>query len=194
MQVKFYKACCLPEITNSDYEGEIKKFGDKVYIRTVPDVTINTYTKGKKLSYEHLESADIELDIDKGKDYAFECDDVDKYQSDLALLDQWSGDAGQQMKISIETGFWADSGIYAGMHASNTGATAGVTSGGFNIGASTAPVQITKANILDYLVDCGTVLDEQNVPRTDRWFVLPMWMAGMIAKSDQKRSHSVAMR
>ena len=176
----------MPEITNSDYEGEIKKFGDKVYIRTIPDVTINTYTKGKKLTYEHLESADIELDIDKGKDFAFECDDVDKFQSDLALLDDWSGDAAEQMRVKIETDFWEDSEIYAGMHASNTGATAGVKSSAFNIGVSTAPVQITKANILDYIVDCGTVLDEQDVPRTERWFVIPMWMAGMIAKSDLK--------
>jgi len=35
-------------------------------------------------------------------------------------------------------------------------------------------------------VDCGTVLDEQNVPETGRWFVIPTWMAGMIKKSDVK--------
>jgi len=186
LQVKWYNATCLPEICNSDYEGEIKDSGDKVYIRTVPSVTVNTYTKGLALSYEHLEQADLELDIDKGKYFAFAIDDVDKFQSDLALMDKWSTDASQQMKISIETGFWSDSAIYAGMATYNTGATAGYKSNSFNLGASTAPVQVTKTNIIDYLVDCGTCLDEYDVPRTDRWFVMPMWMSGLIDKSDLK--------
>jgi hypothetical protein len=30
------------------------------------------------------------------------------------------------------------------------------------------------------------VLDEQNVPETGRWFVIPTWAAGMIKKSDLK--------
>ena len=124
--------------------------------------------------------------IDKGKRWRITLDDVIKVQTDLPLLNQWTDDAGMQMKISIETSFFADSGIYAGMHASNTGLTAGVKSASFNIGTTGAPVQVTDANVLDYIVDCGTVLDEQNVPEQGRWFVIPTWMAGLIKKSDLK--------
>jgi hypothetical protein len=40
--------------------------------------------------------------------------------------------------------------------------------------------------VIDLLVDLGTVLDEQNVPETDRFMVIPAKMAGIIKKSDLK--------
>jgi len=43
LQAKFYSKSILPEISNTDYEGEISGQGDKVIIRTVPAVTINDY-------------------------------------------------------------------------------------------------------------------------------------------------------
>ena len=41
LQMKFYKSTVLSEITNNDWEGEIKNSGDKVYIRTIPTITIS---------------------------------------------------------------------------------------------------------------------------------------------------------
>jgi hypothetical protein len=181
---KFYKATVYAEISNTEYEGEIKNVGDKVVIRTTPDITINTYVKGQKLVYERPESDSTELTIDYAKYFAFECDDIDAYQTDIALMDKWSDDAAQQLKISIESGIFTA--IYDSASAYNKGITAGKESAGFNLGTSAAPVQITKANVIDYLVDCGTVLDETNRPDTDRWIVIPSWMAGMLKKSDLK--------
>jgi len=43
--VKFYDATVLPQISNTDYEGEIKNQGDKVYIRTRGSVTIKKYSR-----------------------------------------------------------------------------------------------------------------------------------------------------
>lgn len=184
MVVKFYKSTCLSEISNTDYEGEIKDVGDTVIIRSTPTIAINDYYKGQKLSYETPESTPVELLIDKAKYWAFGCDDIDVYQADIKLLENWSMDAAEQMKIGIEENVWDN--IYDDMSSSNTGATAGAISSSFDLGASTAPVQVTKANVLDYIIDCGVVLDEQNVPETDRWFVIPAWMAGLIKKSDLK--------
>jgi hypothetical protein len=42
--------------------------------------------------------------------------------------------------------------------------------------------------VLDYIVDAGTCLDEQNIPETGRWFVIPPWVAGMIKKSDLREA------
>ena len=89
-----------------------------------------------------------------------------------------------QMKIAIETSFLST--IYSDVHASNKGATAGAKTSAFDLGASGAPEQITKTNVLDYIIDCGSVLDEQNIPETGRWMVIPVWMSGMIKKSDLK--------
>ena len=184
--VKWYDSTLLPKITNSDYEGMIKKQGDTVILRSIASVTIEDHNIGDSFTYERPTSTPLTMLIDKGKRWRIALDDVIKVQTDQPLLNQWTDDAGMQMKISIETSFFADSGIYAGMHASNTGLTAGVKSASFNLGTTGAPVQVTDANVLDYIVDCGTVLDEQNVPEQGRWFVIPTWMAGLIKKSDLK--------
>ena len=169
--VKFYDASIVPAITNTDYEGEIKKMGEKVRIRTTPDVTIRNYQKGGTLSYETLTPGTIDLDIDKAKYFALQIDDIDAFQSDYGVMEDWTQDASEQMKIEIDTGFLAD--VPADAHASNQGATAGRLSGDINLGANAAALGITKTNVLEWIVDMGTVLDEQNVPETDRKLVVP---------------------
>ncbi len=168
------------------YQGEIKNQGDTVYIRQIGDVTINDYTKGQKLTYERLESTDVELLIDKAKYFAFTCDDIDAYQSDIKLMNEWSSDAAEQMKITIDGAVLTAMTTDSNLHTSNKGASAGLISTSFNLGASGAPAQITKANVIEYILDAGTVLDEQNVPEEGRWMVIPSWMANLIKKSDLK--------
>ncbi len=182
--VKFYAATVLAAISNTDYEGEIKDKGDKVIIRTVPDITIRDYSKNQTLIIQRPEAPNKELEIDKAKYFNFICDDIDKHQTDIPLMNSWSDDAGQQMKITVDTGVLAD--IYADAHASNKGASAGAISGDINLGATGSPVAITSADILTLIVNAGTVLDEQNVPETQRAVVIPAWMAGMIKLSDLK--------
>ena len=167
--IKFYSRTVYGTIANTDYEGEIKAFGDTVIIRTTPNIDIKDYFKGMKLVYDVYESEKVTLKIDKGKYWAFGVDDVDKRQSDLPYVDKWSDDASQQMKIKIDTGILAD--IYADVPAANKGATAGASSASYNLGASGAAniIAITKANVIDYIVDCEAVLTEQNLPETDRW-------------------------
>ena len=181
---KLYEATVLGDIANTDYEGEISAYGDKVYIRTVPDITISDYNKGQDLTYETPESDSVELRIDRGKFFAFGVDSVDKFQSDLDLLNDWSRDASEQMKLAIDRDVLGS--IYGDADAANQGAAAGKLSGDINLGATGAPVGLTADNVIDYIVDLGTVLDEQNVPEEGRWLVLPSWMNGLIKKSDIK--------
>lgn len=181
---KFYSATVLAAISNTDYEGEIKDKGDKVIIRTVPDIVIRDYNKNQSLVIQRPESPNVELEIDHGKYFNFICDDIDKHQTDISLMESWSDDAGEQMKIVVDTGILAD--IYADASAYNKGATAGKKSGDINLGASGAPVSVTTVNILDLIVDAGTCLDEQDVPQTGRWAVIPAWFSGKIKKSDLK--------
>jgi hypothetical protein len=174
------------------YEGEIKDQGDTVIIRNSGSTTISDYQKGQKLNYERIESTAIELLIDKGKYFAFVCDDIDAYQSDIKLMNEWSKDASMQMKIAIDSALLTA--MSSGMDAHNTGIACGAISDSFNLGVSGAPVQVTKANVLEYIVDCGTVLDEQNVPEDERWMVIPSWFANCLKKSDQNRSPNVETR
>lgn len=181
---KFYKSTVFGDIASTDYEGEISKYGDKVHIRIVPDITISTYVIGQDLNYERPAAADVELDIDQGRSYSFVSNLVELKQSDLNYVEKFTDDAGQQMAINIDTAILA--GIYGDADSSNAGATAGKISSGFDMGTAASPEDVDKTNLLDYLVDMGSVLDEQNVPTTGRWVVLPAILCGMIKKGDLK--------
>lgn len=182
--VKFYASTVLAAISNTSYEGEIRNSGDTVHIRTTPTLTVRDYVKGQALTYETPEPELVDLLIDKGRYWGFTTDDVDRAQANYAYVEDWTADAAQQLKISIDTQVLAD--IYADAHADNKGTAAGAISSAFNLGATGSPLQLTKTNILDTIVDCGTVLDEQNVPDTDRFMVLPAWAIGMMKQSDLK--------
>lgn len=182
--VKFYAATCLSEITNNDWEGEIKSQGDRVHIRTAPDVTIRDYQKGQNLTNEVPESPPIELVVDKAKYFSVIVDDIDKAQADVKLMDMFSTDAGEKMKITIEKQVLGA--VYADAHAKNKGATAGKESGDINLGTEAAAVVVTKDNVVDKILDCGLALDEQNVPETGRFIVIPPWMGKLIKSSDLK--------
>lgn len=180
----FYDSTVLSAITNTDYEGEIRNYGDTVNIRTTPELTIRDYSKGMTLTVENPDKAKLQLIIDKGEYFAAVEDDVDKIQADINLMDTWSKDASERMKIKIDTRVLAA--MPAGVATANKGATAGRISANINLGVTATPVAITKTNVLEYLVDLGTVLDEANCPESNRWVVIPAKMAGMIKKSDLK--------
>jgi len=86
--------------------------------------------------------------------------------------------------ISIDTNVLAN--IYSDADSDNKGTTAGAGSSGYSMGVTGTPLLIDKDNILDVIVDMGSILDEQNVPQTQRWVVLPPLFCGMIKKSDLK--------
>jgi len=181
---KFYRTTVFGDIANTDYEGTISNMGDKVTIRTRPDITIKNYQIGQDLDYENPTSTAVNLNIDQGKYFGFKINDVDAYQSDISLMNEFTDDATEQMKISIDTDVLGS--IYADVHGENAGNTAGAKSGSIALGSADTPLAVTKTNVLDWIVDMGTVLDEQEVPETGRWLLLPPWVVGMIKKSDLK--------
>ena len=180
----FYDATVLAAISNTDYEGEIRNMGDTVNIRTTPEITIKTYVKGQTLSVENPDKPKLQLVIDKGEYFACVEDDVDKVQSDINLMDTWSKDASERMKIKIDQRVLTD--VLPDISALNKGASAGRISANINLGTTASPVAVSKTNVLEYIVDIGTVLDEANAPEGDRFIIIPAKMAGLIKKSDLK--------
>lgn len=187
LQVKFYKSTVFGEIANTDWQGEIKSMGDKVHIRTVPNITINNYSSGATLANQVPTSTPLELNIDKGKYFAVIVDDVQEVQADVKLMDIFTNDAAEQMKIAIDSDVLGN--VYADAAAANKGATAGALSADINLGATGAPRAVSSTTVLDAILDCGQVLDEQNVPETGRFIVIPAWMAAFLKKSDLKQAY-----
>lgn len=170
LNAKFYAASVFGEIANTDWEGEIKGLGDKIVINNIPDITISTYTIGTSLTYAVPAPSTLELQIDKAKYFAFQVSDVIAHQSQPNMMDMFSNDAGQQMKISVDSNVLYNT--FQGAAAANVGATAGAKSASYNLGTDDAPVTLSAANVLSLLTSFAGVLDEQNVPETDRWLLI----------------------
>lgn len=184
MLVALYESTCLNSVANSNWEGELKKGGDTIIIRTLPEVTIRDRAKNGKVIIENLDSPSITLSIDYEKYFAFSIDRVDEFQSDLPLQQKFAEHASKEMNIAIEIAVFAD--IYADVHASNSGLTAGSVTSGYNMGVSGTPFAVTKANAYDKIVDMNSVLGEQFAAREMRWVVIPEAFANKLAKSDLK--------
>jgi hypothetical protein len=170
LNAKFFAASTFAAVANTNWEGEISSMGDKVIIQNPPSISINDYQVGMTLSYEVPEPDSIELAIDQGKYFGFQLNDVLAYQADYDLMNIFSDDAGQQLKVQIDTNCWA--GTFDQGAAANKGATAGVITGAYDLGTDAAPITLTKDNILTTILAMASVMDEQNVPEEGRFLVI----------------------
>jgi hypothetical protein len=167
LQAKFYSKSILPEISNTDYEGEISGQGDKVTVRTVPAVTINDYSGS--ITTQELTTAKVEMNIDKAKYYSFKVDDVLSAQADINMLEAASTDASEGMRIAVETDV---------LSSAVTGAT--------TIGAQTT---ITSSNILEEILTLSKTLDELNIPEEGRFIVLSPEFISMLKQSELRQAY-----
>ena len=195
---KFYDATVIGAIANTNYEGEIKNHGDKVIIRTKPSISIAAYTAEQALAVTRPSSNVVELNIDKGYYWNTVLDDVMEVQSDLNQMSMWADDASEQMKIQIDTevlAYMATDMVTLDTGDDNHNTTAGRISSNINLGDPTATTGVSVAivakgetgaqrNAIDFILDMGQVLDEQNIPETGRWLILPSWYATRIKKSE----------
>lgn len=191
---KFYASTVLAAISNTDYEGEIKAHGDKVHIRTKPTITIKTYLADAALEMERPQGNQVLLSIDQGQYFNTILDDVMSIQSDINLMSMWSDDAAEQMKIVIDRAVLL--GIKDQAAAANRGTTAGAITAAINLGVTGTPLALVAASptggqvdILDCMLRLGQALDEQNIPETGRWIVMPTWAAVLVKRSELRQAY-----
>ena len=182
LNAKFYKASVYGEIANTDWQGEISGMGDKVVINTAPTITVSPYTVGTNLTYQVPTPDTVELLIDKGFYFAFQINDVLAYQAKPDLMDMFAADAAEQMRIKIDSTVLYNTFTQAA--AANKGATAGAQSGSYNLGTDASPITLTATNVVQKVLELASVLDEQNVPDSDRWLIIDPATRALLFQSD----------
>ena len=182
---KFYQNTILSEVTNTDYEGELKSQGDTVRIRLAPSISIQDYTAGQSLNYEVPEPIFQDMQVNKGKYFGVQVNDVLAYQSDMELMNMFTEDAAKQLKISIENEVFFNSFVTEGPAAANEGATAGAISASYDLGTDVAPIdQSTAENVLNAILRMASVLDEQNVPEDGRFLIISPYDRHLLMQSN----------
>jgi N4-gp56 family major capsid protein len=166
-----------PGVINRDYEGEVTQ-GNTVYINQIGNPTIFDYTKNTDMpTAETLTSARTTMTIDQGKGFNFQIDDVDRAQTRPDLMDPAMARAAYMLS-DIED-------LYVG---TKMVAASGAAN---NIGNTTTPLVPTLGtftdplNVYNILVDCSTKLNQSNVPRDNRFVIIPPWYEGLLRK-DQR--------
>lgn len=179
---RYYTVSRWKNITNTDYEGEIKDSGDTVKIRRAPVLGVTKYTKGQSLSYQSVNIESTALTIDHGKYYAFITDDVSEHQMDIPYSAAIVDAVTEAMRVAIDAHILGS--IWASCSAANTGIAAGASSGLFNVGSAVAPITFNKSNAIDMITAARGVLTEQNIPENHEWFIIiPPWAEAEFLKS-----------
>lgn len=157
-----------PSVVNTDYEGEISQYGDRVKINAIGTVTVFTYTRNVDMPVpETLTDAQLELIVDQAKGFNFQIDDLDARQTKPKLMNAATQEAAYALADVADQ-------FLAGFYASATS----------NLGTHAAPLApITDpAKAYELIVDAGVALDEQNIPSEGRVAVVPAWFYGLIEK------------
>ena len=186
LNAKFYQNTMLSEISNTSWEGEIKNQGDSIRIRTAPSITITDYAgAGTTLSTEVPVPIYTDLQINKGKYFSVQVNDVLAHQADIDLMETFTDDAAKQLKIAIENEAFFQWFVTEGAAAANKGATAGAISASYGLGTDLVPVnQATSGELLKMILRMSAALDEQNVPEEGRWLLMSPHDRHILMQSD----------
>jgi hypothetical protein len=125
------------------------------------------------------------MQVNKGKYFGVQVNDVLAYQSDMNLMNMFTEDAAKQLKIQIENEVFFNNMITEGPVAANEGATAGAISASYNLGTDVTPIdQATPENVLKGILRMASALDEQNVPEDGRWLIISPFDRQLLMQSN----------
>lgn len=213
VQKQFRKESVMEAITNSDYFGEIKAFGDSVKIIKEPEITVTSYARGTTLTPQDLEDSDFTLTIDRANSFMFRVDDIEKQQSHIGWMDLAANRAAYKMKdtydrdilaymsgyeYSDSTGLWTARTAPVGTKAnSNAGVDELLSDNKLTrasfvaAGASTDSVAVGVAGTYDVtplqvLNRINRKMDVNNVPKEGRYVVLDPVMIEILMDENSK--------
>jgi hypothetical protein len=125
------------------------------------------------------------MQINKGKYFSVQVNDVLAHQADMDLMNMFTDDAAKQLKIAIENETFFNWFVTEGAAAANKGGSAGALSAEYNLGTDAAPIdQATPANVLKAILRMSAALDEQNVPEEGRWLIITPYDRQLLMQTD----------
>ncbi len=154
--LKYFRRSSVVEgITNTDYAGEIENYGATVRIIKEPTISVSSYTKGSQTNLQNLADDQTTLVVDTANYFAFKVDDIEERQSHV----NWESLATSSGAYALKRKYDRDV-----LEAIST------TSG---INAGTAVTANTGDLAHSVIAESARLLDDNEVPEENRWFVAP---------------------
>ncbi len=175
VQKFFRRASVVEDITNTDYAGEIENFGDTVNIVKEPTITVNDYARGQTVNTQTLADDKLQLTVDQGSYFAFKVDDIEERQSHV----NWEALATSSGAYSLKKNY--DYNVLKYIY-DNASTSAG------NTGTDGSPIDGDAADdtLANIISAAKAVLDGNDVPEENRWFVAPPAFYKQLRKAGAK--------
>lgn len=157
---------------NTDYEGEIRRAGDTVQVRTPGDVTMRPYGRGGSVTYEDLTPTKETMVIDQSHYFAFAVDDLDVAQNDIDAARVYTARAGVSVANHLDDYVFS---FYSQALTANQ-----VSNGGSAIDITASSAGTT--HVVDLLLEAQENLDDQSVPADGRWIVVSPYYKKLLMK------------
>jgi hypothetical protein len=175
VQKFFRRASVVEDITNTDYAGEIENFGDTVNIVKEPSITVSDYARGQTVNTQTLADDKLQLTVDQGSYFAFKVDDIEERQSHV----NWEALATSSGAYSLKKNY--DYNVLKNIYDNASTSAA-------NTGTDASPIDGDAATdtLADVISAAKTVLDGNDVPEENRWFVAPPAFYKQLRKAGAK--------
>ena len=175
VQKFFRRASVVEDITNTDYAGEIENFGDTVNIVKEPTITVSDYARGQSVNTQTLADDKLQLTVDQGSYFAFKVDDIEERQSHV----NWESLATSSGAYSLKKNY--DYNVLKNIYDNASTSAA-------NTGTDGSPIDGDAATdtLADVISAAKTVLDGNDVPEENRWFVAPPAFYKQLRKAGAK--------
>lgn len=196
---EFYDNSILPRICNVQFEAELKKMGDKIYIRKKPDIEIGDYKVGQNVSYQELAAPEpIVVTVDKAYSWGFREHDVVTQQTDIKqYVSEMIAKIAQRVRDYIEPTAITqiiNQLVEADTGGDNNGLTAGAATHSYDLGTPDKPIDLSavghtadelSVDASNLIADLYGVLKEQNVLEggAKPFIVAPHRFLNVLAKS-----------
>lgn len=187
----------MNRLCNRDYEGTIKKAGEKVWLRKRPTASTFRYRKGMVLPHVELESDADSFTVNRARGWAFKIDILDKELTDMkGFTSDVSDEFDDQLAEDIEVEFLGD--VYARCHLENQGNAAGHKSASYDLGSTdhplgvfkTAQTDTYKSAAVDAIATAAAALEEQpGGMGVDPYIVIPVAMGLRIQTGELKKAN-----
>ncbi len=215
-QLAFRKKSVVMGITNSDYIGEIKNYGDSVRIMKEPEVQVSSYVRGQQVTPQDLEDSDFSLVIDRANKFAFKLDDIEVHQSHVNFMDLASDRASYRLMEAYDsevlaylTGYEVNAaGVYVARTTPNGDKSEASADGDellsrnklgrsefVSAGAATDSIVIGTSGTFDatpvqLLNRISRRMDELNVDQDGRWVVIdPVFKEALMDENSKFMNH-----
>ena len=140
--------------------------GNKVIFNRVGAGTIKDYEGS--ISWDEINTTPIEMTFDKKKYFAFSLDDCDKVQLVADVMGATTAEHAAVLAETYDKDFFTV--LAAGAKTDN------------KIGSASKKIKITESNVYNLIVDLGTKLSKNKVPKTERYVTVDSEILGLLSK------------